>query len=119
MMRACTTGCTRWFMVALLAPLASAASRAAVPAAPAVDFSRQVRPILSENCFACHGPDEKARKAKLRLDTKEGAFAALRSGGHALVAGKPAASGLLARITSVEPSELMPPAKSGKKLTPA
>jgi mono/diheme cytochrome c family protein len=84
-------------------------------AKPAIDFSRQIRPILAENCFACHGPDDRARKAKLRLDTKQGAL------GHAglVVPGKADESELIARITSQEASERMPPAKSGKKLTAA
>jgi mono/diheme cytochrome c family protein len=81
----------------------------------AIDFSRQIRPILAENCFACHGPDDKARKAKLRLDTKNGA---LKHAGL-IVPGKPDESELISRITSQESSEHMPPAKSGKKLTTA
>jgi hypothetical protein len=91
------------------------AVRAGPPAKAALDFSRQIRPILAENCFACHGPDDKARKAKLRLDTKDGAL------GHAglIAPGKADESELIARITSKEPSEQMPPPKSGKKLTPA
>ncbi|HEV3237731.1 MAG TPA: PSD1 and planctomycete cytochrome C domain-containing protein [Gemmataceae bacterium] len=84
----------------------------------AIDFNRQIRHILSENCFACHGPDEKARKAKLRLDTKEGAFGKLKGGGFPLVAGKPEESELFLRITSPEEHERMPPAKSGKSLKP-
>ncbi|HJT77665.1 MAG TPA: PSD1 and planctomycete cytochrome C domain-containing protein, partial [Gemmataceae bacterium] len=107
-------------LAAVALPLArSETPRPAAPAPqPAVDFSRQVRPILSENCFACHGPDESQRKARLRLDTKEGAFGKLRHGGFALVPGKPAESRLLARITADDPSEVMPPPKTGKKLTP-
>jgi mono/diheme cytochrome c family protein len=85
---------------------------------PPVDFNRQVLPILSDNCFACHGPDAKTRKAKLRLDTKEGAFAELRSGGFAVVPGKPAESALVERVTAADDEERMPPPKSGKKLKP-
>jgi hypothetical protein len=89
------------------------AVRAAPPAKAAIDFTRQIRPILAENCFACHGPDDKARKAKLRLDTKAGAL------GHdgLIVPGKADESELIARVTSKEPTEHMPPPKSGKKLT--
>jgi mono/diheme cytochrome c family protein len=87
------------------------------PGGAKIDFDRQIRAILSENCFACHGPDEKARKAKFRLDTKSGAFAPLRGGGFAIVAGKPAESELIRRISSPEADERMPPVKSGKKLT--
>jgi mono/diheme cytochrome c family protein len=83
-----------------------------------IDFSRQIRPILSENCFECHGPDDRARKARLRLDTKQGAFGRLRHGGHAVVPGKAAESELVVRITAADPSERMPPAKSKKRLTP-
>jgi mono/diheme cytochrome c family protein len=85
-------------------------------AAPPIDFNRQIRPILSENCFACHGPDDKTRKARLRLDTKAGAFAKLRSGAFAVVPGKVGDSELVARISAHDPSEIMPPPKSGKHL---
>jgi hypothetical protein len=83
-----------------------------------LDFNRQILPILSENCFACHGPDAKSRKAKLRLDTKDGMFAELRSGGHAVVPGKPDLSALVERTAAEDPSQIMPPPKTGKKLKP-
>jgi len=89
------------------------------PSEAKIDFDRQVRAILSENCFACHGPDEKARKAKLRLDTKAGAFARLRGGGFAIVPGNPGESEMLRRTTTADDDERMPPVKSGKKLTAA
>jgi len=78
-----------------------------------VDFNRDIRPILSDNCFACHGPDASRRKAKLRLDVRE---SALRKG--VIVPGKPDESELVARIFSEEPGEQMPPPKANKRLTP-
>src|SRR5215471_8645213 len=72
------------------------AARADAPTKPAIDFTRQIRPILAENCFACHGPDDKARKAKMRLDTKEGALGPSRSGTPIIVPGKSTASELIA-----------------------
>src|SRR5437762_2770528 len=100
------------FAILLLPPIAPKAA-----AADTVDFLRDIRPILSETCFQCHGPDEKHRKADLRLDRKDGAFADL-GGYHAIVAGKPGQSRLYQRITATDPKEHMPPPKSGKKLTP-
>src|SRR5687768_5053911 len=85
-------------------------------AAP-VDFNREIRPILSDNCFACHGPDENERKAKLRFDLKEDAFKPAKSGDLALVPGHPEKSGLIERIHSTDPDEIMPPPKTGKKLS--
>ena len=64
-----------------------------------VDFSKDVLPILSNNCFQCHGPDAAQRAAELRLDIEEGAFAELASGEFAVVKGKPDHSALLHRIT--------------------
>jgi mono/diheme cytochrome c family protein len=104
-------------LVALACVQAAAPAPRTTPAEPAVDFNRQILPILSENCFACHGPDASKRKAKLRLDTKEGAFAELRSGGRAIVPGKSADSALVERITSDDPTSIMPPPKTGKRLT--
>lgn len=82
-----------------------------------VDYDRDVRPILSENCFACHGFDEASRKADLRLDAAETA-AADRGGYAAIVAGDSAASEVWRRVASDDPSEVMPPADSHRALTP-
>jgi mono/diheme cytochrome c family protein len=101
-----------------LMPLLLFASNGEAQSPAKVDFARQIRPILSENCFACHGPDEKTRKAKLRLDTKQGAFSPLRDGGPAIVPGKADASELFRRIKSDDEGARMPPAKTGKRLTP-
>lgn len=77
-------------------------------------FSRDILPLLSENCFACHGPDEKNRKADLRLDLREAATAN-GNGVAAIVPGQPDQSELLVRILSDDPHEVMPPPKSHKK----
>ena len=80
-----------------------------------VDFARDVLPILSNHCFQCHGPDEKARKAELRLDTKEDA---LRKQGAVIVPGKSGESEVIRRIEAAEAHELMPPKKANKPLKP-
>ncbi|MEO1843128.1 MAG: c-type cytochrome domain-containing protein, partial [Akkermansiaceae bacterium] len=83
------------------------------PSAPAqeVQFNRDIRPILSNKCFFCHGPDEKKRKAGLRLDLREGALADL--GDYAaIVPGKPEESEILSRVAHRDPDEVMPPPKS-------
>src|SRR5262245_59790860 len=77
-------------------------SRAAEAPAPAIEFNRDVRPVLSDTCFPCHGPDKAKRKAGLRLDTEAGAFGALRRGGRAIVPGHPEKSELVRRITSAD-----------------
>jgi hypothetical protein len=83
-----------------------------------VDFDRDVRPILSEHCFACHGPDTNKRMAGLRLDVPTGPFVKLPSGRQAVVPGNVAASELVRRI-SAKDGQQMPPASFNKKLTPA
>lgn len=84
--------------------------------AGAVDFNREVRPILSDACYHCHGPDEEARKAKLRLDTREGAFRE-KNGVAVIVPGKSGESELIKRITSSDPDEVMPPPDSNRKIS--
>ncbi len=93
-----------------LLPLILAAS-AAAPLPEKVDFNRDVRPILSENCFYCHGPDASHRKAKLRLDLRDSALAK-----EAFIPGKPEESELSKRLDAEDPEERMPPADSHKKL---
>src|SRR5688572_19929340 len=76
--------------------------------AQTVDYARDVLPILSANCYKCHGPDEQARQMDLRLDTPEGMFHA--NGVGVVEPGKPEKSELIRRITSKDPEEIMPPA---------
>jgi hypothetical protein len=89
----------------------------AAQAADAVDFQRDVRPILAENCFKCHGRDEEARKSKLRLDLRDPALKGGRLGVPAVVPGKPDDSELMRRVLSGKDNEVMPPPQTGKKLT--
>jgi hypothetical protein len=103
--------------LATLTLLASSAAGAEPAVKQPVDFNRDIRPILSDKCFHCHGPDESNREADLRLDSLEGLTADL--GGHsAVVPGNVKASALVARITHADPEERMPPADSGRSLTP-
>src|SRR5262249_50069864 len=103
----------RWQTTALAALLLSA------PAAQAADdfFTTQVRPILARHCFKCHGPDEGARKSKLRLDVRESALKPARSRRRAIVPGKPDQSELSERIFAEVPSEVMPPPAAKLALT--
>ena len=83
-----------------------------------VRFNRDIRPILANACFQCHGPDPGGRKGKLRFDREEGFFGA-RDGGPTVLKGKPEDSPLYKRIVSKDPEEVMPPPKSHKVLKPA
>ena len=87
-------------------------------AADDVDFIRDIRPILSNTCFKCHGFDDKTRQANLRLDTAEGATAKADSGAVAVVPGNSGESEIIRRLTAADPGERMPPADSGKSVTP-
>jgi len=82
-----------------------------------IDFSRDILPILSDNCFFCHGPDEKARQADLRLDLHDAALAD-RGGYFAILPGKSGESELIKRLLSTDEEERMPPPKSNRKVTP-
>ncbi len=91
-------------------------TRSACAQQPAeIDFSRDIRPILSDACFHCHGPDEGQREADLRLDTHESVLAN-RSGTHVVVPGDPSRSELIRRITATDLDERMPPSDSGRSL---
>ncbi len=82
-----------------------------------IQFNRQIRPILSENCFRCHGNDPGARQADLRLDLRDRAIAELETGGAAITPGNSSTSKLIARITSDDDDFRMPPPESGKTLS--
>ena len=100
-----------------IALVAGVALLVLAPSAAAADkllYNRDIRPILAENCFACHGPDSAARKADLRIDQRDLAIES-----KAIVPGKPDSSPVIARIFSEDVAEVMPPPKSHKKLTTA
>ena len=102
------------FQHRIRAAFAFAIASIALPAATnEVDFRKDVRPILSDRCYACHGPDAATRMSPLRLDTEEGAFAALPSGKFAIVPGKPEESELVARLETQDSGRRMPPAALG------
>ncbi len=97
------------FLLSALTLLAVVADRAAAQNGP-VEYNRDVRPILSNHCFVCHGPDSNLRKAKLRLDDEKDALTKV------LVPGKPQESELFKRVSSHDPQEVMPPPKANKPL---
>ncbi|HYV25901.1 MAG TPA: DUF1549 domain-containing protein, partial [Candidatus Eisenbacteria bacterium] len=100
--------------------LAAAGTKGSAPKPSSqIDFNRDIRPIFSENCYACHGPDKSKQKAGLRFDLPEEAFKKLESGNFALVPGDPAKSRVLQLVASDDDDDRMPPKKTGKRLTPA
>lgn len=86
-------------------------------AAEKIVFNRDIRPLLSDKCFHCHGPDEKERKSGLRLDQRDSALKPAKSGAVAIVPGTPDQSELIARCFTSDEDDLMPPSKMGKPLT--
>jgi hypothetical protein len=102
--------------LAFLKPPAPSAAQAAPPAA--VDFNRDIRPILSDHCFACHGQDAARRKAHLRVDQKSNVFGTLDSGSRGIVPGHPEESEIYCRMTASERAGRMPPRSHAKPLSP-
>lgn len=108
----------------LMLPLLFACGTSApLPAADAVQFNRDIRPILADACFHCHGPDPGARKAGLRLDTEAGFFTAREKDGKkespTIVRGQPGQSPLYQRLTTTDEDDIMPPKKEHKDLKPS
>jgi hypothetical protein len=110
-------GCSAgWFVAGLVG--ATSLLAAGLAGAAEISFDRDVRPILAEHCFACHGPDAGSRAAELRLDLREGALAD-RDGVRAVVPGNGGASELVTRIRSTDADVIMPPPETNKRLTDA
>lgn len=97
------------FVALLTSAMVVAAGEPPIPAATTLSFNRDIRPILSEHCFNCHGTDEKNRKGRLRLDQREAALQGGKSARPAIVPGKPEQSVLIERITAHDADEMMPP----------
>src|SRR5438445_5087138 len=94
-------------------PVASTAMWLLAAQAAPIEFNRDIRPILSDRCFTCHGPDKSNRKTALHFDTEEGAFIPLNGGRFAVVRGDPGRSEMLRRITSEDKASRMPPVYLG------
>jgi hypothetical protein len=106
-------------LLALLVWVASAVGQTLTDQADEIAFNRDIRPILSEHCFACHGPDQNQRQGDLRLDIRDGILTAASSGTVPVVVGHPETSELMARIRTDNPDLQMPPPKFEKKLNDA
>ena len=107
-----STSIAGWLLVGLSVQTATAQG-------PTIDYARQIRPLLSDRCFKCHGPDDQERKAGLRLDVRDTALAKLESGQQAIVPSKSGESELMKRLESTDADLKMPPPDSGKTLSPA
>lgn len=107
------------FRFGILTTLTAVFGSVASAADSEIDFNRDIRPILSDNCYACHGPDEAHRQGGFRLDRKDSAFGKAETDEVVIVPGKPGDSELIARITTDDEDLKMPPADSTKSLTPA
>ena len=107
-----------WTTLGMMVVTALASAQAAARPETPISFSREILPLLSDHCFACHGPDEKGRKGGLRLDMVAGARGSGKSGKLAIKPGRPDESEILRRIHSSDPDEVMPPRDSGKALQP-
>ena len=107
------------FALAFAAACSMATASFAANGSGPINFNREIRPILSDNCYTCHGPDSGKRKAGLRLDLKDGALTKLKSDNFAIVPNHPEKSSLVARITTKDEDDRMPPNKTGKQLTVA
>jgi hypothetical protein len=114
----CFFGWAWCFGVLLVLPAPEMRVEGRVRPAKEIDYNRNIRPILSDACYACHGPDRSRRKAGFRLDRKEEALEELRSGKLAIVPGDRTRSELWKRLTATKKG-VMPPRSSGKQLTPA
>ena len=115
--RALATACAALLGIGGAIGAEAGPTRADDETAPAVDFNREVRPILSKRCYACHGPDPEGRKADLRLDDREVATAELPDGMIAIVPGDPDASELIFRVSEPDDTIRMPPKGAGELLT--
>jgi hypothetical protein len=105
------------FFLCVLGACAVTSALAESPIPAKIDFNRDVRPILSENCFFCHGPDKNKRKADLRLDTRDGLFTAIEQKRFPTVPGHPEQSEIYKRVITDDDDDRMPDPKSGKHLT--
>jgi hypothetical protein len=103
----------RW----VVATLASGHLIGSAATSDKIEFNRDIRPLLSDTCFACHGPDAQKVKGGLRLDQRESALKPAKSGKRAIVPGKPHESELVQRLHTTDPDDRMPPEESHKTLT--
>ena len=108
----------RWFIAVVMLQGIPLLAAPVTGAEDRVNYNRDIRPILSNTCYTCHGPDKAERSNDLRLDVKTSVFGRLESGKTAVVPGHSDKSDLYRRITTDDPDERMPPPDSGKKLTP-